>query len=87
MTNQMICTWDWQLDWSSLGHSTFTTKQKISWQKLPGFIAEKMIFTNYCCVVGGMNFSHFLLYFGGVQLGCFVCLAVFRCPRPGSGLS
>ena len=26
MANQMICTLDWQLDWSSLRHSTFTTK-------------------------------------------------------------
>ena len=50
---EMICTWDWQLDWSNLRHSTFTTKQEISWQKLLGFIAEKMkmIFTNYCSVV------------------------------------
>ena len=31
---EMICTWDWQLDWSNLRHSTFTTKQEISWQKL-----------------------------------------------------
>ena len=69
---EMTCTWDWQLDWSNLRHSTFTTKQEISSQKLPGFIAEKMIFTNYCSVVGGMTFSHLLLYFEGVQLGCFV---------------
>ena len=41
---EMICTWDWQLDWCNLRHSTFTTKQEISLQKLPGFIAEKMIF-------------------------------------------
>ena len=75
---EMICTWDWQLDWSDLRYSTFTTKQEISWQKLPGFIAEKMIFTNYCSVVGGMTFSHLLLYFEGVQLGCFVsgCLSL-----------
>ena len=78
MANQMICTWDWELDWSDLRHSTFTTKQEISWQKLPGFIAEKMIFTNYCSVVGGMTFSHLLLYFGSVQLGYFVsgCLSL-----------
>ena len=69
---EMICTWDWQLDRSNLRHSTFKTKQEISWQKLPGFIAEKMIFTNYCSVVGSMTFSHLLLYFEGVQLGCFV---------------
>ena len=75
---EMICTWDWQLDWSNLRHSTFMTKQEISWQKLPGFIAEKMIFTNYCSVVGGMTFSHLLLYFEVVQLGCFVsgCLSL-----------
>ena len=73
----MICTWDWELELSNLRHSTFTTKQEISWQKLPGFIAEKMIFTDYCSVVGGMT-SHLLLYFGGVQLGYFVfgCLSL-----------
>ena len=78
VANQMICTWDWELNLSNLRHSTFTTKQEISWQKLPGFIAEKMIFTNYCSVVGGMTFSHLLLYFGGVQLGYFVsgCLSL-----------
>ena len=69
---------------SILRHSTFTTKQEISWQKLPGFIAEKMIFTNYCSVVGGMTFSHLLLYFGGVQCSWVtLCLAVYRCLRSG----
>ena len=78
IANQMIRTWDWELDWSDLRHSTFTTKQEISRQKLPGFIVEKMIFTNYCSVVGGMTISHLLLYFGGVQLGYFVsgCLSL-----------
>ena len=76
MANQMI----WTLDWSSLRHSTFTTKQGISWQKLPGFIAEKMIFTNYCSVVGGMTFSFCTL---GVCVWVALCLAVFRCSRPG----